>query len=205
MRVSIDMTEGWGHALKAFANLDSNFIAAANKAILQEAHVLRTHIIRAFTNGGPPGKQWTPHSPLTVAIRKAQGFNGTKLLIRSGTLRNSVSAVKVGNAYFVGVLRRAVTNSDGRNRSSIDIAILHEYGGNPIPITAKMRRFFFAMLKKAGVDSKVAGRGTSKGFIRIPPRPFLGPIFERYGKPEEIKKRFWQRVSKALGYSLGAP
>lgn len=41
--------------------------------------------------------------------------------------------------------------------------------------------------------------------ITIPARPFIGPVLERDAKPEEVRKRFWQRVAKGMGGDLGTP
>jgi hypothetical protein len=58
----------------------------------------------------------------------------------------------------------------------------------------------------AAKAAEAAGRGTKKpgvGSIVIPPRPFIGPVLQKYGKPEDVKKRFYQRVAAAMGGDLG--
>jgi hypothetical protein len=40
--------------------------------------------------------------------------------------------------------------------------------------------------------------------IRIPARPFLRPVFEEHGKPDEVAKRFLARVATLLGGDFGA-
>jgi hypothetical protein len=57
--------------------------------------------------------------------------------------------------------------------------------GFTVTITAEMRRAFFHKVKGKGKGG-VAGTGTSATggvtIIRVPPRPFFGPVFKRrYG------------------------
>jgi hypothetical protein len=83
-------------------------------------------------------------------------------------------------------------------------------------MTAKQRRFLFAVLKKMGgagpIGRDAKGRYTrgkfvpkagGGGTVTIPARPFVGPVFEQ--ERGNIVKRFWEAVAKGCGYDLGRP
>lgn len=125
------------------------------------------------------------------------GHGGTKPLNRTGSLANTVAAVKVGpGRYFVGV--KYGRQVEGRD--AVQIARVHEFGSTfAVEVTEKMRRFLFgvvfrnlknktrtekgrtkwaAALNSAG-NSVVLG-GVWVLTITIPPRPFLGPTFDEH-------------------------
>lgn len=67
-----------------------------------------------------------------------------------------------------------------------------------------------AEAKAASEAARAAAAGAPKAggstiTITIPARPFIGPVLERDGKPEAVRKRFWERVAKGMGYDLGRP
>lgn len=68
-----------------------------------------------------------------------------------------------------------------------------------------------AEAKAASDAARTAAKNAPKGAssstitVTIPARPFIGPVLEREGKPEAVKKRFWERVAKGMGYQLGRP
>jgi phage gpG-like protein len=179
--------------------------AAEEKAVLQEAQFFRAKIVEGLRSGAPGGQALQPLAPTTLAIRKLRGFGGTKPLIRHGDLRNSITVVKEGDGVFVGVLRSATSRGGG---SLVDIAALHELGSRPIvvKITPKVRALLHAAFRKAGLGAP-SGERSSTGIavIRIPARPFLRPVFEKYGAPELVAKRFVERVAKFLRGDFGSP
>jgi len=116
-------------------------------------------------------------------------------LIVQGDLRNSIAVVKEGDGVFVGVLRSAKSSGGG---SLVNVAAIHEFGSRPIvlKITPKVRALLHAAFRKAGLDAPSGERpSTGVAVIRIPPRPFLRPVFEVYGAPEVVAKRFVDRPS----------
>jgi hypothetical protein len=67
-------------------------------------------------------------------------------------------------------------------------------------MTPKMRRFLFAMLRKAGIEPTSSGGGKGVVVIRIPPRPFLRPAFESFSKG--VQKRFLRRIARSMGLGV---
>jgi hypothetical protein len=75
---------------------------------------------------------------------------------------------------------------------------LHEFGGPPviIPMTPKMRRFLFALLRQAGKEpTGASGRGAI--VVQVPARPFLRPAFEKFR--DGASRRFLERVAREHG------
>lgn len=179
----------WDKLSNLFGKIPTALERATNKAIKKEAHFLRTKIVDGIKDQAPGGKQFLPLAVTTLAVRKFQGFNGTKALIKTGDLRNSIQVIDAPEGVFIGVHR----NAKGKNgKTMIDIATLHEQGSGPIVIqvTAKMRRFLMAAFRKAGLNGPY-GSGTGIMVMKIPARPFIGPVFEKFsgqGSMERIQK-----------------
>jgi phage gpG-like protein len=193
--MKISRTGDWGRARRLLTAAPQRLQAAIATAVRQEAHALRNEIVQGLTSQAPGGEPLLPPSPLTLAARQLEGFSGTKSLIVRGDLRNSITVFIHGDEAFVGVSRSA-RSKDGE--SMVDLAELHEYGGPPviIPITPKMRRFLFALLRKAGKEP-TGGSGRGVIVVQVPARPFLRPAFNKFR--EGASKRFLERVAKELG------
>lgn len=150
----------------------------------QEAHALRNEVVQGLTQQVPGGESIRPPSPLILAVRQLAGFGGTKALIVTAELRNSIALIVEGDEAFIGVVR-SVRSIDGK--SLVDLAQLHEFGGPPviIPISPKMRRYLFVLLREAGKTP--TGGGTSRGAIvvQVSARPFLRPAFEKFRQGAE--------------------
>lgn len=193
----------WKGARRILSSAPKRIKDAQDKAVLQEAQFFRTKIVEGLRSGAPGGQALQPLAPTTLAIRKLRGFKGSKPLIVQGDLRNSIAVVKEGDGVFVGVLRSARSRAGG---SLVDIARVHESGSRPIvvKITPKVRALLHAAFRKAGSERPSTGRpSTGIAVIRIPARPFLRPVFEKYGQPEDVAKRFIERVAKLLGGDFG--
>lgn len=203
--MKLTKTGDWTAARRILASAPKRIREAQDKAVLQEAQFFRTKIVEGLRSGAPGGQALQPLAPTTLAIRRLRGGKGTKPLIRHGDLRNSIAVVREGDGVFVGVLRSAKSSGGG---SLVNIAAVHEFGSRPIvvKITPKVRRFLHAAFRKAGLDEKSGDRpSTGVAVIRIPARPFLRPVFETYGAPEEVARRFVERVAKLLGGDFGGP
>lgn len=188
----------WSRVGKLLAAAPRRMQAAFDKALLQEAQFLRTKIVEGIREQAPGGRAFTPLAPTTLAIRQFRGFRGTKALIVQGDLRNSITVIKDGDRVFVGVLRTARNRA---GRSLVDIAALQEYGSRPIVLrlTLRARAFLHAAFRHAGLDGPSSGQpSTGIAVIQIPARPFLAPVFEKYAQPEQISRRFLERVAAQL-------
>lgn len=199
----MELTGDWAKAAKLASGLSARFQRAVAQATAQEAQQIRGNIVKGIR----AGKGFAPLSPMTLAIRKAGGFGGSKALIRTGALIGAITAVKVGGGWFVGLLRQAKSKG---GKSLANVGAIHEFGASwTQPFTAKSRRFLFAMLRKAGLSRggpRAGGPGGGGGkttlSITIPARPFIGPVVEAAQK--DLAKRFWGRVAKAMGGDLGS-
>ncbi len=195
-------TGDWGKVASILGSLSVQFPAAMESALQEEGQFYRRKIIEGITSQAPGGKAFKPLSPVTLAIRQATGFNGTKALIRHGDLRGSITSSSAGKgAVFVGVLYTA-RGPDGRQLA--DIAKINEYGATIRAVLTKARlRFLKGVLRHArGTGSSGGGEQGGMSVIRIPPRPFLQPIFDMYSGMRG-GLRMQARVAKKLGGMLG--
>ena len=193
--MAVSRTGDWARARRLLTAAPERLHAAIGTAVRQEAHALRNEIVQGLTRQAPGGEPLKPPSPLTIAARELEGFGGTKALIVRGDLRNSITVVVQGDEAFIGVSRSA-RSKDGA--SMVDLAKLHEFGGPPviIPMTPKMRRFLFALLRQAGKEP-TGGSGRGVIVVQVPARPFLRPAFDKFR--EGASRRFLERVAKELG------
>ena len=203
--IQLKLFGDWSKAGAITASMGARFERAQEQAVLKEAHLLRGKIVQNITSGGSlAGRPFAALAPGTLIVRRFRGFGGTKPLLVTGALRNSVSVVRLaGGAVFVGIRR-----GTGPSKGGANLAEVHEYGGSwQVRMTARMRRFLAAAFSRSG---QKFGHGTgAKGagviVVRIPARPFVGPVVERFAQPEDVRKRFWDNVARAMGYDLGKP
>jgi len=195
--MAVMRTGDWARARQLLAAGPQRLRSAIGVAIRQEAQGLRNEIVQGLTSQAPGGEPIKPPAPLTLAARQLEGFGGTKALLVRGDLRNSITVVVEGDEAFIGVPRSA--RSSG-GESLVDLAQLHEYGGPPvvIPITPKMRRFLFVLLKRAGVTPS-GGSGRGVVVTQVPARPFLRPAFEKFRVG--AGRRLLERIAEQLGLS----
>jgi len=194
----------WTRVAKLLAGAPRRVQAAIDKAMLQEGQFLRTKIIEGIREQAPGGRAFKPLAPTTLAIRKFQGFGGTKALLVHGALRNSVTVTKDGDRVLVGVHRTAKGRA---GQSLVNVAATHELGSRPIvmKLTAKARAFLHAAFRKAGLDAPSTGRpSTGIAVVQVPARPFLSPVFDKYAQPDEVSRRFLERVAANLNGDFGA-
>jgi phage gpG-like protein len=193
--MAVSRTGDWARARRLLTAAPQRLQAAIGTAVRQEAHALRNEIVQGLTRQAPGGEPLKPPSPLTIAARELEGFGGTKALIVRGDLRNSITVFVQGDEAFIGVSRSA-RSKDGA--SMVDLAKLHEFGGPPviIPMTPRMRRFLFALLRQAGKEP-TGGSGRGVIVVQVPARPFLRPAFDKFR--EGASRRFLERVARELG------
>jgi hypothetical protein len=197
--MTVRKTGDWALARRLLTAAPVKLRAAVGTAIRQEAQLLRREIVQGITKQAPGGKSLKPPSPLTLAARKMKGRGGTKALMVRGDLRNAIAAIVKGDEAFVGVPRKA-RGKDGK--SLVDVAQVQEFGAGPIviPMTPAMRRFLFALLRKAGQE-RSGGTGRGVVVVQIPARPFLRPAFKQFEKGAQ--KRFLGRVAGLMGMTAG--
>lgn len=202
--MSLTLFGDWAKALTMASSMERRFRVAAKAAVMREAQLFRTQVVKGLRNQAPGGEAIKPLSPLTLAIRALLGFKGTKALIRRGDLLNNIVAQSVPGdipGAFVGVLRTA-RNTAGEDL--VKIAEMNEFGSGPIliPITPKSSRFFHLALARAGIDPHSTGQGGGGGLniaiVKIPARPFLQPAFDVYAKPDDIRARFYKTLDDAM-------
>ncbi len=194
----------WRLASRLVSTARARFQDATDRAVLQEAQFFRTKVVQGIREQAPGGEPFKPLAATTLAIRRFRGFKGTKALIARGDLRNSVTVVRQPGGVFVGVLRTA-KGRDGQ--PLVNVAAVHEFGSRPIvmKLTTKARRFLHAAFRRAGLDAPVGG-GSSVGIavIKVPSRPFLRPVFDKFGSDrEEVSRRLLARVARLLGSDFG--
>ena len=193
--MAVSRTGDWARARRLLTAAPQRLQAAIGTAVRQEAHALRNEIVQGLTRQAPGGDPLKPPSPLTIAARQLEGFGGSKSLIVRGDLRNSITVFVQGDEAFIGVSRSARSKEGA---SMVDLAKLHEFGGPPviIPMTPKMRRFLFALLRQAGKEP-TGGSGRGVIVVQVPARPFLRPAFDKFR--EGASRRFLERVARDLG------
>jgi hypothetical protein len=163
---------------------------------------MRGEIIKGIRKQAPAGLAFKRLSRVTLALRKLGGFRGTKALMRSGSLVNSISVARTREGrYEIGVLRSA--RGTGKNATALyNIAKVHEEGKViVIRMTPRMRRFLMMAFRKAGMDDFYSRHAAKQVIvIRIPARPFIRPVLDRYASnPQEVELRLAKRMSAMLG------
>jgi len=191
----VKLTGDWGLTKRILAQAPVKVRRAYQQTLRREAHALRAEMIRGITSQAPGGEPFKPLSEVTLAIRQMRGFTGTKALIHRGDLRNAINVIIRNDEAFVGVPRKARTQDKHR---LIDVAKVHEFGAGPFVITKtkKMMDFLFAALRNAGIKPSSGGNKNSVIIVKIPARPFIRPVFDKYFK--EGGKRFLEKLSNNL-------
>ncbi len=200
----------WGEAIELFPELAKQVPQALAEAIGQEANDLRKRIVAQFREQRPVSGSWASLSDMTIRARRAQGFGGSKILIRSADLRNSIQITKVSPlVVFVGVNRTAGMSKGGK-LAIVNLGLIHEFGATvKITVSRKMQRFLFGVLLKSKAKGKKGGGRSSGKFrvgatltIKIPARPFITPAVEAKSQSEyeqSIAARFAARLQGKLG------
>jgi phage gpG-like protein len=189
MTASIRKVGDWAGAEQAMRQAPRRAEQAIDRALTVVGHHMVARIVANMGSGLEP-----PLAPSTIRTRKVKGGRGgrgTKPLIKTGELRNSITVIKSKGEVFVGVPR-----SSGKYR----LAKIHENGTTIVlRITPKMRAFLFGVLippsqQVSGVDT---GWGSGLIVVQIPARPFIAPVFEAY--QDEAARLFEQTFTEHMG------
>lgn len=203
-RVNIELVGDWKKAQDLLQNGGHRIGSALRQTLIQEAEFYRGKMVQGIISQAPAGKPFKPLSKMTLAMRKFRGFGGTKALIVSGELLNSIRVITTREGAFIGVPRNA-KSKDGK--SLISIAEIQEFGAGPyiIKITDKMRKFMFAAFRSQSLSQRSnTGSKSAKGVIivRIPARPFIRPIAEAFGGKtgfDRFANRLVQNLNRVYG------
>lgn len=203
----IKLTGAWKEALGILGD-KKTLHAAIDHAVMAEAELARRKIVKGMTDQAPGGSPFQPLSDLTLASRRFRKFRGKKILIVTANMRNSIKAKRVRSGIAtVGVAADRRT-ANGKLLSSV--WQVQEYGATiAINVTPKMRRWFFTMLRKTGAydaTKATSGSGNAKNvwIVKIPPRPFLRPVFEEIqNNRSALQARLAKRVAAYMRGSLG--
>ena len=205
--MSATLTGQWKEALKTLTDLSKKSAPIAGQVMMREGlryqeemkdRILKQKIV-------PP-----PLSEFTLKLRKLRGFAGTKALIVNRDLVGSIKAVPIskggrlldvsistsGQIYgvFAGVNRKARAKKAGKAWAGklVNVAWVQEKGAGPfyITVTPALRRFWVYLFMNGVVNAPLKRSTTQIGPIRIPARPFVGPVFKakRRNGPARIKK-----------------
>lgn len=122
LEVALEGQQATARRLRQISNrLERNM----NKAMGQEAQLLRRMIVTGIRKQAPGGQKFLKLSEATKKRKKS-----TKALIHRGDLIRSINVVRVsgGQAWFVGVHKMAV---DSKGKPLANIAEVHEFGTKP--------------------------------------------------------------------------
>ncbi|WP_406629494.1 phage virion morphogenesis protein [Ornithobacterium rhinotracheale] len=139
-----------------FMKMAEEMLQGLPQRVVEEA---RNHFMKSFIKEG-----FTANS--FIAWPKRKDTLPHKMLSLSYTLKNSI---KISRADFEQVI---ISAGEG-----IPYAAIHNEGGNiTIPVTKKMRKYFWAMYKKTGEERYKRMAITKKDFlsVHIPKRQYIG-------------------------------
>jgi hypothetical protein len=190
------------------AKFEKGAPTALRQAILREANDLRGKMVRGIRDQAPGGKTFSPLAETTIRMKRGK----SKALINYGDLIRSINVTEVGDlrqggAAFVGVHRTArpygkagAARSKALGKALVNIAAIHEFGARPfvIPVTPRLRRFWFAMFKKGVFKAPLKASRTTINHPGIKARPFVRPTFAawRVGLAERIAARLLEALLK---------
>lgn len=201
---------GFSRILAAFDG--DRWSAELDRAVAQEALRLRDIMTKSLVEQrGGLQKPFAPLSKATIALRRSKArkqaggrAKGTKALIATGQLYQSIQVVARGNTRFIGIPRMAKRKGGGKTESMVNIALIQEHGF-ATTWTDKQSRWFWAQISQAhnaqanAILRSQRKRGKRKTstvrMLIVPPRPFIGPSVETWRQglgsrlEEQIKPR----------------
>lgn len=149
-------------------------------------------------------------SPLTRMMRTLEGYSTTPLLRRGALVRSITGDVETAWKASVGLLstfgsqrgRDPTTGKfkKGEQRESNLGRLLHD--GGLIKVTDKMRQAFARRMKRAALKNNASllpPQKKGKGYIKIPPRPFIKDVFDDPAVMKKIEEIYYQEIGKQAG------
>lgn len=203
--LSISLEGDWDKWRKWALAADGKLAEAAERGTKKATLYVMTEIHNRIR-----GAKYRKLSPLTSTIKSLEGFSQTPLVRRGALLRAITRDVISPYEGVVGINKQA-KGARGRDPvtgkfTTAEIAnvayTLHE--GARIRITDKMKRAFMRritrLMKNAGGGSLMKKRGSSKGFIRIPPRPFIKDVFDDFMVLQKVQEIYNVEIRAAVGF-----
>lgn len=182
--IQMSTSGSWSAAVGHLAKTAQRIDGSLQRAVLKEAHYLRTLAVQGITRQAPGGSPIRSLAQLTLAKRHMLRFGGTKALLVRADLRNSIAVVLRHSGAFVGVSRTA---RDSQGHSLLNVAEVQEYGFRQprvVRLTPRMRWFLMALLRRAGVPrkrrSEAVGGHSRVVVLSVPPRPFMQPAWDKF-------------------------
>ena len=187
--IKVRLDGDWEGAKRVMMRAPSRARKAIDRGLGLAGHYMVQQIVQGMRDLKPPLAASTTR---TRRLKGGRGARGTKPLIKTGELRNSITVVRGTGEVFVGV-----PASSGKFR----LAAIHENGATfMLRLTDKMRAFLFGVLFKNRTSSGRTGLlKFGIVFVRIPPRPFIGPVMDNVEHQHAALALFEKTVAKALG------
>lgn len=163
-----------------------------NVQMRRQALRLKTITVRGIRDGAPGGKAFKPLADSTIKMK-----GSSKPLIDNSDLIRSIDVDEVGpDQFFIGT-NRNVETEDGEKM--MNLAEIHENGTAPyfIPITVKMRRFWFVMVRKGVFSGPLSHDIDTILHPGVPARPYAEPSFNEWAK--DFERQFTEGLARSLG------
>lgn len=186
------------------ATLEGKLGSTSERAMKKATLMALTEITERIRAG-----KYKKLAPLTATLKSMEGYSQTPL-IRTGALMRAITRDVIGPYTGVVGINKNAKGKRGRDpvtgrftAAEISNIALTLHEGARIKITDKMKRGFMRRMKmaakKAGGASLLRRRGSSKGIMRIPPRPFIKAVFEDAAFVARIEDLFWTELYKEVG------
>jgi len=180
--VLFQKTGEWKKLGIALALLEKNIEIGSRRGAEKAGKFLVQQIKAGITRESPAGKKFKPLHPRTAQLKTGSILKDSKLLY------NAVTYGWDGKKLFIGV---------PEDSERFKIAKIHEYGAI-IASKAKPEKYRKVVKWLAWQGFLTKGfKGTGKGVIKIPARPFINPIVKRF--ESKAIKIFQSEINKMFG------
>lgn len=199
----VEWDAGMDQFITWLAAAEGNLANIAEKSMKKATLMAMTEIQDRIRQG-----RYKKLAPLTATLKGMEGYSNTPL-IRTGALMRAITRDVLSPYEGVVGINKNARGRKGRDPktgqfTSAEISniafTLHE--GARIKITDKMKKAFMRRMKMAAKksgSSLVKRRGSSKGIMRIPPRPFIKDVFDDQAFVNKIEDIFWNDLYEAMG------
>lgn len=167
--MKLDLKGDWALAGQFFQEAHRQLGRAIRQSPRPEAELLKQNVLAGIDSGAPGGQRLAPLAQSTRAIRSLLGVSSRQTLVATGLLRNSIQVWRSGPSWMVGVVgpRAALVETLEKGITRV------------IRMTEQQRRWLFANLGRA-IPGVPPGGGGETIVQKVPPRPFLTPVYQAY-------------------------